>query len=802
MDTKTLGWGVGALVALVFVIPLFASITGGEDRRLPHRTVEPQSAEVQSAEMAPAMAPAETAESGEPDETDSETPEGTEAAVADSSAEGEGTETSATAESTEQAVPEVQSSIQDNIVEHIRQATQIDGERISKADEEPGNWLAHGRTYSEQRYSPLNNINELNVGELGYAWEYDTDTIRGLEASPIVVDGVMFATGSWSKVYAIDAKTGEEIWAYDPEVPGQWARNACCDVVNRGVAVWKGRVYVGTIDGRLVSLDAATGSVIWDINTIDRSKPYTITGAPRIVNDMVIIGNGGAELGVRGYITAYDTETGEKKWRFYTVPGNPDLPAESKALEKAMPTWSTGGTDLKWWEVGGGGTVWDSMAYDPELDLLYIGVGNGSPWSRWVRSPGGGDNLYLSSIVALKPETGEYVWHYQTTPGDTWDYTATQHMILADMTIDGRERKVIMQAPKNGFFYVLDRETGEFISAEKYVQVTWATGIDPETGRPIEDESLLFENEMAVVYPPPSGGHNWHPMAFNPTTGLVYIPALQFPQIYTPPKPNGESLVSTWNTGLDFGEVVEETLKIPEEDLPPIEGFLKAWDPVKQKEVWSIQHPTTWNGGLLTTAGNLIFQGTGDGRLVAYRADSGDILKEINIKGGAIAPPVTYTVDGEQYVVIAVGFGGAFPLAVAKEDDAAVHKYGNIGRILSFKLGGAAEVPGEEIDPVTRIDQPPAPETDEAILAEGQAVYHRNCAVCHGFLVIGGGTIPDLRYSTNATYDRLHEIVLDGELSDIGMPRFDDLLKPEDVDKIRAYIINEANEVYKEQIGN
>ncbi len=377
---------------------------------------------------------------------------------------------------------------------HIRAVTAtVDSERVTNANSEPGNWLAHGRTYDESRFSPLTKINADNVGELGLAWYFDTGTDRGLEASPIVVDGVMYTSGSWSVVFANNAKTGELIWSYDPKVPKEWGAKACCDVVNRGVAVWKGRVYVGTIDGRLIALDAVTGEVAFDVNTIDRTKPYTITGAPRIVNDKVIIGNGGAEYGVRGYVTAYDTTSGEQVWRFYTVPGDPEQPFENPILEEAAKTW-TG----RWWTMGGGGTVWDSMAYDPELNLLYIGVGNGSPWNQFLRSPGGGDNLFLSSVVALNPDTGEYVWHYQTTPGDTWDYTATQHMILADLMIEGEVRKVIMQAPKNGFFYVLDRVTGEFISADAYVPITWATSVDPETGRPVEtEENARYQASIA-----------------------------------------------------------------------------------------------------------------------------------------------------------------------------------------------------------------------------------------------------------------------------------------------------------------
>lgn len=365
------------------------------------------------------------------------------------------------------------------------------GQRIIEADREPQNWISHGRSYDEQRFSPLAEITDQSVGELGLSWFFDFPTQRGIEATPIVDNGVMFVTGSWSMVYAFNAVTGELLWQYDPEVPPSWAVHLCCDVVNRGVALWEDKVYTGTLDGRLITLDRADGSVSWSVQTTDKKRPYSITGAPRIIDSKVMIGNGGAELGVRGYVSAYDATSGERLWRFYTVPGDPSKPFESPTLERAAATWKGG----EWWKIGGGGTVWDSMAYDPNLNLLYIGVGSGSPWNREIRSPGGGDNLYLSSIVALNPDTGAYVWHYQTTPGESWDYTATQHMILADIDIDGRTRQVIMQAPKNGFFYVLDRSTGELISAEKYTRVTWATHVDKSTGRPVLSKNARYLNE-------------------------------------------------------------------------------------------------------------------------------------------------------------------------------------------------------------------------------------------------------------------------------------------------------------------
>jgi len=662
----------------------------------------------------------------------------------------------------------------------------IDTARIIAANSEPGNWLSTGRTYDEQRYSPLSQINDENVGELGLAWYWDTGTTRGLEATPIVVDGTMFSTGSWSVVWAHDAKTGELLWEYDPKVPREWGKYACCDVVNRGPAVYEGRVYVGTIDGRLIALDTATGELIWEVQTTDPERPYTITGAPRVVKDKVIIGNGGAEYGVRGYVSAYDAESGEMVWRFYTVPGDPSKPFENPALEKAAATWRGG----KWWEVGGGGTVWDSLAFDPELNLLYVGVGNGSPWNRYIRSPGGGDNLYVSSILALDPDDGSLKWYYQTTPGDTWDYTATQHMILADIDIDGAKRKVLMQAPKNGFFYVLDRTNGELLSAETYVPITWATHVDLETGRPVENPDAHYANAAKTIQPAPYGGHNWHPMTYSPDTGLVYIPVLDLSFSYA--QDNAfKYQPGEWNTGVDFMQTAPS--KDPDvlmSNLSKVRGHLAAWDPVTQQEVWRVEHPTSWNGGLVSTAGNLVFQGLSDGKFAAYAADSGKLLWEFPTHIGIIAAPVTYMVDGEQYVSVLAGWGGAFALA----SGAPRHRDNVLtgGRLLTFKLGADATLPPVDVT-FLEIPPPPAMETTPEQVAQGEALYHQYCAVCHGPGVgsSGGGT-PDLRYATPATHAAWDAIVRGGAYVAKGMPRFDQVLEADDAQAIHAYVVEQT----------
>ena len=672
----------------------------------------------------------------------------------------------------------------------------VDEARIIGADTEPGSWLAHGRTYGEQRFSPLDSINADTVGKLGLAWYADLGTRRGLEATPIVVDGVIYTTGDWSRVYAIDAASGKTIWAYDPKVPREWGVNACCDVVNRGAAVWKGRVYVGTIDGRLIALDAATGTLAWETLTIDRTKPYSITGAPRIVKDKVIIGNGGAEYGVRGYVSAYDANTGQMVWRFWTVPGDPAKGYESPDMEMAAKTWNPAG---EWWNKGGGGgTVWDSMAYDPDLNLLYVGVGNGAPWNRWERSKGEGDNLFLSSIVALDPDTGRHVWHYQTTPSETFDYTATQHMILADITLGGQLRKVIMQAPKNGFFYVLDRATGQFISAENYVHVTWATHVDPATGRPVESDPNQYRDKKKLLFPAPFGGHNWQPMSYSPLTGLVYIPAMDLPFTYAQEK-GFKYGRHPWNMAVDMAAAMPPAGQDPALTRKVMraiaKGHIGAWDPVAQKEVWRVQHDGPWNGGMLSTAGNLLFQGNAKGELVAYRADNGQRLWSAPTQSGIVAPPVSYAVDGEQYVAVMVGWGGALGLAggiAPREGD----KVG--GRLLAFKLGGSAQLPPAPPPPV--LPEPPAQTASADTIGKGDALYHAYCSVCHG-LNAESPTLADLRYMQPGTHELFDKIVLDGLYKDLGMVGWSKYLSADDAHAIHAYLIERAHQTQHEQAG-
>jgi len=670
----------------------------------------------------------------------------------------------------------------------------VDTQRILAARDNPQEWLTYGGTYEEERHSLLTQINRDTVKNLGVAWTYELSTARGVEATPIVVDGVMYVTSAWSVVHALDARTGTEKWVYDPAVDRAVGVKACCDVVNRGVAVYDGRVYVGVIDGRLEALDAATGEVVWSTVTVDQSKPYTITGAPRVYNGKVLIGNGGAELGVRGYLSAYDAATGRLVWRFYTVPDPEKLPDEA-ASDSALATVAnrTWGDDGAWVTDGGGGTVWDSIVYDPVNDQVIFGVGNGSPWNREVRDPAGGDNLFLSSIVAVDAETGAYRWHFQTTPGDNWDYTATQTIILGELPLGagGEPRRVVMQAPKNGFFYVLDAKDGEFLSARAFVPMTWATGVD-EFGRPIEVPEARYGSKAVFVNPGPLGAHNWQPMAFNPELDLAYIPAQEIPRNYAY-DPRVESDPISWNTGVDFA------VEVPVEPQPgtmkalraTLKGRLIAWDPVAQEPRWTVEHDNAWNGGVLSTAGGLVFQGQLSGEFVAYDAATGDVLWSENVKSGAASGPGTYAIDGEQYVTITTGWGSAYALAAGFAYDAQVPPM--LGKVVTFKLGASGEIPDPQM-PV--VEQTPKTEVfgDAELLNSGMVHFQRNCAVCHGELAISSGVLPDLRWSQiSASKEAWKSIVLDGSLASRGMVSFAAQLDPDEAEAIRAYVVKQAH---------
>jgi len=668
----------------------------------------------------------------------------------------------------------------------------VTAERLIAADKEPGSWLATGRTYDEQRFSPLDQINDTNVKELGLAWFADIDTERGQESTPIVVDGVMYLTTAWSMVKAYDVKSGVLLWAYDPDVMKNKAADACCDVVNRGVAAWNGKIYLGALDGRLIALDAKTGKVVWQQQTTDTSLPYTITGVPRIVKGKVIIGNGGAEYRVRGYVTAYDSETGDQLWRWYAVPGDPSKPYEQPELAEAAKTWKG---DF-YWQIGGGGTVWDGMAYDVDSDTIFVGTGNGNPWNQSIRSPGGGDNLYLSSIVALDPNTGKYKWHYQTTPGETWDYTATQPIMLADLNYPAGKRRVVMQAPKNGFFYVLDAKTGELLSAEKFAPLTWASHVDMKTGRPVEYPEARYDvtGKPIIISPGALGMHNWHPMAFSPETGLVYIPVQIAAAPYAAPKQFKLNLEGT-NTGTDFSGG-RSLCDAPGAKCGNLETYILAWDPVKAKEVWRIKNEIYGSSGILATSGNLIFSGNHKGEFNAYNATTGEKLWTAPTQARVVAAPSTFTVDGEQQVAILVGARG-LPDGQKRTNAASA----NNSRILVFKAKAAgtlpAEMPAADLGKLgVRIDPPLLTASNETVFA-GEQAYAANCAVCHGANAVpaAGAIGPDLRYSGLLPIrNGWNPTVRVGDRATRGMPGFAATLSAETPDAILAYVIKRAND--------
>jgi quinohemoprotein ethanol dehydrogenase len=649
---------------------------------------------------------------------------------------------------------------------HLYAATVVDDKSLT-AIGDGSNWLGFGRNYSEQRYSPLDQINTKTVSDLGIEWVMELPKDKSLLATPLVVDGVIYFTASYSVTRAVEAKSGKLLWEFDPES----IKNAGDRLVNmwdqnKGPAFWNGKVIISTIDGRLIGLDAKTGEKIWEKMTIDPRKAYYITGAPKVFKGKVIIGNGGTEhTAARGYVTAYNADTGEQEWRFWVVPGNPADGFESDAMEMAAKTWNG-----EWWKYGGGGNTWHGITYDPEFDQLLIGTGNGSPWNQKVRSPGGGDNLFLCSIVALDADTGDYKWHYQTVPGETWDYNSNMDIILADLKYGGQEIKALMHAPKNGFFYVLNRENGELLSAEKIAKATWASHIDLKTGRPVEIAGARYEDGEQVVWPSPFGAHSWHAMSYNPDTGLVYIPTIEMAGTFRDSGINlkaFESPKSHVEVGVEFGM----------EDTPEDWGTakLQAWDPIKQERVWEHKLPASWNPGTMTSKGNLVFEGRADGRFVAYHAETGEPLWSIELGLGISAPPVTYAVDGKQYISLLVGWGGAGTIAGSH---AAQHgwKYKvHPRRLYTFSLDGNVPLPYSPPPAFAVPLDPPDFEVDEVLAAQGLKTYSQSCFLCHGGSAVSGGMAPDLRESAiplSAT--AFSEVLIKGALVENGMPRFKD----------------------------
>jgi len=655
---------------------------------------------------------------------------------------------------------------------------------LIRNDDDGANWPSYGRTYSERHASPLHDITTANIDKLGLAWSLDLTDVHNGATVPLAIDGIVYFTVGQSLVHAVDARTGKLLWRYDPEVAKVAGKKLRITWGPRGIAYWAGKIYVGTTDGRLIAIDARTGQKVWSAQTVDPNNEMTITGAPRAFNGKVLIGNAGSEFGAnRGYVTAYDAETGKQAWRFYIVPGNPADGFENDAMKMAAATW-TG----EWWEIGGGGQAWNALTYDPQFNRVYIGTGNGGPWNRKVRSPGGGDNLFLCSIVALDADTGAYVWHYQTTPGESWDYNSSMDITLATLPVDGKPRPVILHAPKNGFFYVIDRETGKVLSAEKFGRVTWAERVDLATGRPVEAPGARYETEPAHIWPSSMGVHNWQPMSFNEQSGLVYIPTLEMMGVYD-------------DTGIDRAHyTVHSTqlnvgLKTWAGDVPANAGTsaLLAWDPKRQAAVWSVPTPGLWNGGTMTTAGGLVFQGQADGRFNAYDASSGKRLWSFDAHMGISGAPITYTAGGKQYVSVVAGWGGAPPaffgtLAAQHGWQARVQPH----RLLTFALGATATLPDTPPPSSAKPVDDPSFVVDDDKAHAGSLIFSGRCTVCHGLGAVAAGYAPDLRASTIPLNEKAFaDVVQGGLLESRGMPRYPELTDA-DLEALRHYLRSRA----------
>jgi len=667
----------------------------------------------------------------------------------------------------------------------------LDAVRLAAAASEPDQWFTPGRDANGAYYSPLADINVDNVSRLGFAWEYHLGSHRGLEATPIVIDGVMYAVGNFGHVYVLDAATGHELWTYDPQVDGQWGRYACCDAINRGLAVWKGRVYVGALDGYLHALDAATGKRLWKVDTLPArgpKTPYTLSAAPVIAGDLIIVGSAGADFnGARGYVAAYDLDSGAFRWRFYTVPRDPKQgPQDQPHLVDAVKTWDP----RHQWEAAGGGTVWDGISYDPELKLLYVGTANGAPYNIKLDGRKGGDDLYTAAIVAIHAESGQLAWYYQTTPGDRWDYDSTQKMILVDLDLGQGPRKVLMQASKNGYYYVLDRTTGQLLSANNFTYVNWASGIDPKSGRPIVAPQADYQKGAKLLFPANAGAHSWRPMVYFDSSklraglieGFFTVPAFP-PEDYDP-----AAFASLYGPLPSLAQL--------DRGFPPAKsrGSLRAWDPIHQRLAWQVPSVSNWDGGVMSTGGGLVFQGDGTGCLNVYTADSGKQLAHLLLGTGVMAAPMTYRIAGTQYVAVMAGYGGnmvGYPLRA----NYAAYTRDNEGRIIALKLDGGAVPQPPLLAPIV-FPTPPTREGTPAQIAAGEVLYNRFCSRCHE---LGRGVLPDLRTLSAGIHAAFYDIVLNGALAANGMARWDDVLSRADAESIHAYIVDQAWRAYDEQ---
>ncbi len=644
-----------------------------------------------------------------------------------------------------------------------------------------GDWAAFGRTYGEQHYSPLHDINRQTVAQLGLGWSLDLGPGNSV-TGPLEVGGTLYFASAYSLVHAVDAATGKLKWIYDPKAAEASGRKLRQGWGSRGMAWWHGKVYTGTQDGRLIAIDAQTGKPVWSVLTVQQDDYRFISGPPRVFNGKVIVGHGGADAGnTRGYVTAYDAETGKQLWRFFTVPGNPADGFENDAMRMAAKTWSG-----EWWKYGGGGTVWNAITYDEQLNQIYIGTGNGAPWNYRIRSDGKGDNLFLSSIVALDADTGAYKWHYQTNPAEGWDYNASMDMELADLEVGGRSRKVLITAPKNGFLYVIDRHDGKLVSAKPYVKVTWATGVDLKTGRPEEVPGIRYDGGKSfLMAPSPMGAHTWLPMAFSPETGLVYIPAIELSAVF-----DDHGIVThDWRRGSDNILDVGANAAFPLDEKG--DSALVAWDPVTQTQKWRVRTPGYWNGGVMATAGGLVFQGHIDGTFNAYAAQTGELVWKYDAQAPVLAPPISYAVDGKQYITVLTGMGtsGSYLGPLLERFD--LNPATQSRRVLTFVLDGKAVLPTRSHEPVQIAaddDFKPQPDSQH----RGLVLYAQRCGVCHGFRAVAVGAAPDLRGSAVPRSSEAFSAVLKrGTLVSGGMPQFDELSDGE-IEDIRQYLRFEA----------